>query len=176
MEHKYTVVFRRIKYPRLEFRTGNLNLILPPGTDPVSVIKKHKKWISYKSKLIAQSLNRIKNKDLINRSDEEFRILVQQLIERNADQLRVKPNLIRYRKMETKWGSCSSEKNLGFNTKMRYLPKHMVEYVVYHELAHLQVKRHSPEFWKIIGDKFKNYKTMEKSLFSYWFLIKRRFL
>jgi predicted metal-dependent hydrolase len=174
MEHKYTVVFRRIKYPRLEFRTGNLNLILPTGTDPVSVIKKHNKWILYKSKLIAQSLNRIKNKDLINRSEAEFRILVQELVERNAVRLRVTPNIIRYRKMETKWGSCSSNKNLGFNTNMRYLPNHIVEYVVYHELAHLHVKRHNAEFWKIIADKYKNYKTLEKYLSSYWFLIKRR--
>jgi len=53
------------------------------------------------------------------------------------------------------------------------LPVKLIEYVIFHEIAHLIVKKHNEVFWRIVSQRFKNYKKIEKELFSFWFLIAR---
>ncbi|MBA7656585.1 hypothetical protein ES703_64511 [subsurface metagenome] len=45
---KYKVKYRNIRYPRLEMKTGTLNLILPFGVNPMDIVEKHKNWIERK--------------------------------------------------------------------------------------------------------------------------------
>jgi predicted metal-dependent hydrolase len=54
---------------------------------------------------------------------------------------------------------------------MKYLPEHLIEYVIYHEITHIIEKRHSQKFWSIISKRFNNYRDIERDLFGYWFLI-----
>ena len=76
--------------------------------------------------------------------------------------------------MKSKWGSCSPDKNLMINTLLKYLPRDLIEYVIYHEMIHLIERKHNGHFWKIIASKFDNYGEKEKELFEYWFLIHRQ--
>ncbi len=55
------------------------------------------------------------------------------------------------------WGSCSSKKNLNFNYKILFLPPHLQDYIVVHELCHLKVMNHGQEFWKLVAEKIPNY-------------------
>ncbi len=75
-------------------------------------------------------------------------------------------------KMKSKWGSCSSRKNLTFNTFLKYLPETLIKYIVLHEMAHLIERKHDHKFWEIVSKKYKNHQKRESDLFSYWFLIK----
>ena len=54
---------------------------------------------------------------------------------------------------------------------MKYLPEKLIEYIIYHELAHLIEKRHNERFWEIIEERFEDFKSLEMSLFANWFLI-----
>jgi len=45
----YKVFYRRIKYPRLEFTTGELHFILPLNSNREEVFNRHKRWIEKKS-------------------------------------------------------------------------------------------------------------------------------
>ncbi len=45
------------------------------------------------------------------------------------------------------WGSCSANANLNFNYKLVFLPPHLADYVIIHELCHLAELNHSPAFW-----------------------------
>lgn len=168
---EYRVKYRGIKYPRLEFKTGKLELILPFNESPKDIIEKHKHWIMQKQEFINECLKRAKSKKLVKRDDKQFKTLVNTFVSQISKKLRVKLNKIFYRKMRTKWASCSTKKNLTINTLMKYLPKELIEYIIYHELTHIKEKRHNERFWKIMSKRFKNYQSLETSLFSYWFLV-----
>ncbi|WP_051321633.1 M48 family metallopeptidase [Chrysiogenes arsenatis] len=57
---------------------------------------------------------------------------------------------VRIKEQRTRWGSCSSQGNLNFNWKLITMPRHVVDYVVVHELAHLVHLDHSARFWKLV--------------------------
>jgi predicted metal-dependent hydrolase len=47
----------------------------------------------------------------------------------------------------TKWGNCSSRRNLSFNWRLILAPDYVLRYIVTHEAVHLAVPDHSPKFW-----------------------------
>lgn len=56
------------------------------------------------------------------------------------------------RDQKTRWGSCSSKDNLNFNWRLVLGPEKVLDYVVVHELVHLEVKNHSNEFEKKVRE------------------------
>lgn len=49
-----------------------------------------------------------------------------------------------------RWGSCSPKGNLNFSWRLIMAPLSVIDYVVVHELAHIEVKNHSKFFWNIV--------------------------
>ncbi len=47
----------------------------------------------------------------------------------------------------TKWGNCSSRRNLSFNWRLILAPDFVLRYLVAHEVVHLAVPDHSAKFW-----------------------------
>ncbi len=52
---------------------------------------------------------------------------------------------------KTRWGSCSSKKNLNFSYKIHSLPESAQDYLIVHELSHLLQMNHSKNFWKLVA-------------------------
>lgn len=67
-----------------------------------------------------------------------------------ADEMGVSYEKIEIRNQRTKWGSCSTTGTLGFNWRLMMAPPDVLDYVVVHELAHLQEQSHSSQFWNIV--------------------------
>jgi predicted metal-dependent hydrolase len=59
-------------------------------------------------------------------------------------------NDIKFKKMKSRWGSCSSKKTLTFNTQLIKVEKELIDYVVVHELSHLVFMNHSKEFHNLV--------------------------
>lgn len=54
---------------------------------------------------------------------------------------------IRITSAKKTWGSCSAKGNLNFTWRLIMAPLEVLDYVVVHELAHLEIKNHSKIFW-----------------------------
>ena len=55
---------------------------------------------------------------------------------------------VKIRQMKTRWGSCNSYKSyINLNIELIKKPKACIEYVVFHELAHLLYSNHSKHFY-----------------------------
>ena len=65
---------------------------------------------------------------------------------------------IKYRKMKSRWGSCSNTRTITFNTELMKVDKEMIDYVVVHELAHLKYMNHSKAFHTLVESYLPNSK------------------
>ncbi|MFA6973331.1 MAG: SprT family zinc-dependent metalloprotease [Parcubacteria group bacterium] len=65
---------------------------------------------------------------------------------------------------KTCWGSCSRKKNLNFSYRVATLSEELRDYVVVHELCHLQELNHGHNFWKLVSETVPNHKELRKKL------------
>jgi predicted metal-dependent hydrolase len=54
------------------------------------------------------------------------------------------------RGQRTRWASCSSEGAMSFNWRLLLAPVEILDYVIEHEVCHLEVMDHSPRFWSLL--------------------------
>jgi predicted metal-dependent hydrolase len=54
------------------------------------------------------------------------------------------------RGQRTRWASCSSTGAMSFNWRLLLAPEAVLDYVVEHEVCHLEVMDHSPRFWRLL--------------------------
>lgn len=79
------------------------------------------------------------------------------------------PSDSRYRKLkitnaQKRWGSCSARGNLCFSWRLIMAPREIIDYVVVHELAHIERKDHSCKFWDGVQAILPDYRSRRKWL------------
>ncbi len=62
------------------------------------------------------------------------------------------------RAQRTRWASCSSNGRMSFNWRLLLAPERVLEYVVWHEVCHLQILDHSPRFWALVERHWPGYR------------------
>ena len=169
----FRFVHRDIKYPRVELKTGELVIVLPYGQKPEDILKRNKKWIVQKEGFIKKCLADASKLKIAKRENKEFRKLIESLAKKISYDLCLKINHIYFRKMRTKWASCSLRNNLTVNQLAGYLPEYLLRYIIFHEVTHIRERRHNIRFWNTMKRRFQNYQKLEKDLFAYWFLINK---
>ncbi len=60
-------------------------------------------------------------------------------------------NSLTIRNQKTRWGSCSSDKNISLNFRLIFLPPNLVRHILLHELCHTVHLNHSIKFWKLLA-------------------------
>lgn len=74
---------------------------------------------------------------------------------------------ITIRNQTSRWGSCSKQTNLNFSYRVAFLPDRLRDYVIVHELCHLQQMNHSQKFWRLVAQVAPDWKTLRKQLRLY---------
>jgi predicted metal-dependent hydrolase len=68
------------------------------------------------------------------------------------------------RAQKTRWASCSSSGAMSFNWRLLLAPEEILDYVVEHEVAHLEIHDHSKRFWKLLESRCPDYREHERWL------------
>ena len=173
----------KAKHIRISIRNGELILTIPkPGffQSRESVEKKAMDFLQSKNDWILKHFSPqkqgssapCKNPDLKNYSREHYlkykeqaRTLCEQKARFWAEKMWVSYNRIAIKSLKTKWGSCSSKKNLNFNYKILFLSEKDQNYLIVHELSHLVQMNHSSKFWDLVcetlgSEEFRKYKML----------------
>ena len=62
------------------------------------------------------------------------------------------------RGQRTRWASCSTSGRMSFNWRLLLAPEQVLEYVVWHEVCHLEILDHSPRFWALLEGRWPGYR------------------
>lgn len=81
-----------------------------------------------------------------------------------SEQMGLRPAQVKFREQKTRWGSCSSNKVINLNWRLIVFTQDIIDYVIIHELAHLEHMNHSDRFWGLVEKYSTNYKDLMKSL------------
>ena len=69
------------------------------------------------------------------------------------------------RRMKSLWGSCHWRKRcITYNTELAHAPRALVEYVVVHELTHLQAHDHGPRFHALMDERLPDWSERRRRL------------
>lgn len=85
-------------------------------------------------------------------------------------------NQLKVRFQKTRWGSCSSDRNINLNCCLLFLTSDLVRYVCIHELCHTRYLNHSKAYWALVASVEGDYKQLDSRLKSmestvpYWLL------
>lgn len=93
-----------------------------------------------------------KQKMIDNWYKQKAELYFQKIIKNYTSIIQKKVNTIRVRKMKTRWGSCNPNKSyINLNIELIKKPKECIEYVIFHELAHLIHADHSKSFYNYLN-------------------------
>src|SRR5207237_4104074 len=62
------------------------------------------------------------------------------------------------RNQRTRWASCSSKGAMSFNWRLLLAPEPVLDYVIWHEVCHLEVPNHSSTYWQLLASHCPGYR------------------
>ncbi len=95
---------------------------------------------------------------------KKSKVIFKQMLEQLAEEHGFHYNGLSIRAQKTRWGSCSSKKNINLNCKLLFMPDEVVQYVMIHELCHTIEMNHSSRFWDLVADCDPNYQVHRRNL------------
>lgn len=163
------VTVYRKQTTRLSLRvtpTGRVNVSAPYGC-PMEQIQKfvdeHRDWID--TQLAQASQRRTKrlgffeqlplnNQEECKEAMRRLSATIPPIINHYMPIMGVRPTRVTYRALISRWGSCNCKTGeITISAYVLLLPQWCIEHVVVHEMCHLLVPNHGPEFHALM-DKF----------------------
>ena len=146
--------------------SGRLQMSVPKHTSNFLV----KRFLNLNRKMIREKLP-IKDPSTQRARDYQKKALMKKAKENLPYRLEYFANLYGYKyercrlsHANTRWGSCSSSGTISLNIGLMKLPEKLRDYVIIHELAHLNHMDHSTAFWAEVESHDKNYRKPRRKI------------
>lgn len=89
---------------------------------------------------------------------------ITQRAEHYSKEMSLEYSALKFRRMRSRWGSCSSKRVITFNTELIKIDKKLIDFVVVHELAHLEHMNHSKKFHDLVSRYTPNARALNQEL------------
>jgi predicted metal-dependent hydrolase len=143
--------------PRKEFVSGE-SLLFLGSYHKLEVVRDEIEGIQFDNKFYISKTNQDKAEPLFK--EWYFKQAEEKIIPKvkfHANNLGVKYNAIKILDLKYRWGSCTLKNNINFNWRLIKAPINVIDYVIVHELTHLIVPNHTPEFWNVVSVQLPHY-------------------
>ena len=177
MDMAIQVTYRRTR--RLSMRivkNGDVHVSAPIGMPKSEVerfIEEHREWIAKARKKTNESQKRraefydqlpFKTREQVDDVLRRLKALIEPMVERHSKEMGVKPSVVYYKAMISRWGVCNVKaKSICFSAYLLLLPEWCVEHVVVHELCHLLEPSHNTRFHALMDKFFPRWKEARKA-------------
>jgi predicted metal-dependent hydrolase len=81
-----------------------------------------------------------------------------------APRLQVQWQKLSLSSASTRWGTASADGSIRLNWRLVHFKMDVIDYVVAHELSHLRVMNHGPQFWETVGTVMPDYALRRRQL------------
>ena len=146
--------------------SGRLQMSVPSFTSSFLA----KRFLSQNREMIREKLP-VKDPALQRARDAKKKLLTKKAkdylpyrLEYYAKRYGYKYDKVRLSHANTRWGSCSSNRTISLNIGLMQVPEPLRDYVILHELAHLNHMDHSAAFWAEVASHDPRYKTHRSKL------------
>lgn len=146
-------------------RSRRLSLIVRPMGEvrlsyPIFISRKRAlEFLEEKSEWVVRSKARYKQRQaamprIDSTERERLRAEAKEYLPQRVEQLAaacgLKYGRVTIRATRSKWGSCTWQNNLSLSLYLMTLPRHLIDYVIIHELCHTRHHNHSAEFHALV--------------------------
>lgn len=125
------------------YREGDRTVVLIPAQMSA---KEEERWV----RAMLERLERRERRSALNEPELMRRagLLSKQYLDARAVPLSVRWSA----NQGSRWGSCTPiDGTIRISERLRGLPEYVLDYVLLHELAHLLVPNHGPDFWALLN-------------------------
>ena len=89
---------------------------------------------------------------------------VTERLDRACEEVGAEYSRLTIRGQRTRWASCSRSGAMSFNWRLLLAPEPVLDYVVWHEVCHLEVMDHSRRFWALVAERCPGYRAQVRWL------------
>ena len=108
----------------------------------------------------AEDVRRLFHRFVYGLCEEQVKLAFAKYTER----LGLYPKRVTFKKMVSRWGSCSANGNISINVDVVCFEQECIDYVVIHELCHLKHMDHSADFWALVATCCPEYKRLRERM------------
>lgn len=94
-------------------------------------------------------------------------LYIRSRVNRLSENLLLPFNRLFIRSQKSKWGNCSSDKNISINWRIIKAPAFVIDYVIIHELCHTLIMKHTVKFETLLNSHCPDYKQAQAWLEKY---------
>ena len=156
-------------------KNGDVHVSAPigiPKEQVMAFIEEHKDWIEVarkktfdRQKQRAEFFNKLplQTDAQVDDAYKRLKKLIEPLVEKHSKAMGVKPFIVYYKPMISRWGMCKvKEKAICFSAYLLLLPEWCMEHVVVHELCHLIEASHNEHFHQLMDQFFPRWRGARK--------------